>query len=67
MGKITGNEYLQYITEQLVEYIDKPAEDRKQAKKIAKAQKEQWLSRWFGVGGISLMLWLKKRKKQKQS
>jgi len=61
MGKITGNEYLQYLTEQLVEYIDKPAEERKQAKKIAKAQKEQWLLRWFGAGGMGIMLWWNKR------
>lgn len=61
MGKISGEEYLQYLTEQLVEYIDKPAEVRKQAKKIAKAQKEQWLTRWFGAGGTGLLMWLKRK------
>lgn len=61
MGKISGQEYVQYLTEQLVEYIDTPAEERKQAKKRAKAQKEQWLPRWFGVWGVSLLLWLKKK------
>jgi len=61
MGKITGQEYVQYITEQLVEYIETPVADRKQAKKEAKAMKEQWLPKWFGVGGASLLMWIKKK------
>jgi len=65
MGKISGQEYVQYLTEQLVEYMEKPSEDKIEAKKIAKAQKEQWLVRWFGAGGASLQLWLNKRRESR--
>ena len=61
MGKITGQEYVQYITEQLVEYMETPVDERRQAKKAAKATKEQWLPKWFGVGGASLLMWIKKK------
>jgi len=62
VGKITGQEYLQYITEQFVDYIETPASTRKNAKKAAKALKEPWLLRWFGAGGASILLWLKRKK-----
>ncbi|MFC6331419.1 YqzE family protein [Paenibacillus septentrionalis] len=62
MGKISGQEYVQYLTEQLVEYMETPANQKNEAKKIAKAHKEPWLVRWFGVGGASLLLWLNKRR-----
>jgi len=65
MGKITGQEYVQYLTEQFVEYMEKPSEQKIEAKKIAKAQKEQWLVRWFGACGASLQLWLNKRRESR--
>lgn len=61
MGKISGQEYLQYMTEQFVDYIETPAAERKDAKKAAKALKEPWLLRWFGVGGASILLWMKRK------
>lgn len=61
MAKITGQEYVHYITKQLVEYMEMPVDDRRQAKKAAKANKEPWLLRWFGVGGASLLMWIKKK------
>lgn len=60
--KITGQEYVQYLTEQLLEYIETPNEQRKLKKKEAKLNKEQWLIKWFGVGGASVFMWMKKRK-----
>lgn len=62
MGKITGQEYVQYLTEQLVEFMETPNEQRKLKKKEAKLMKEQWLLKWFGVGGASVLMWMKKRK-----
>lgn len=44
---ISSSEYIKYLTERVVGYIDKPTEEKQEAK----AQKEQWLIRWFGAGG----------------
>lgn len=48
---ISSSEYLKYLTERVVGYIDKPKSEKAQIKEQAKAQREQWLIRWFGVGG----------------
>lgn len=61
MAKITGQEYVAYLTEQLVEYIETPTGHRKEQKKAAKELKEPWLLKWFGVGGASILLWMKKK------
>jgi hypothetical protein len=56
-----GSELVKYMTEQLVTYMETPAEARKQNKTSAKAAREPWLTRWFGFGGMSLMLWWRAR------
>lgn len=52
-----GSELVKYMTEQLVAYMETPAETRKQSRTSAKAAREPWLTRWFGWGPLSLMLW----------
>ncbi|MOA07643.1 hypothetical protein D3C78_1273500 [compost metagenome] len=54
---IKGDEYVKYMTEQLMAYMDTPRTERKQARTSAKARREPWLTRWFGWGPVSLMLW----------
>ena len=61
-----GNDLVKYVTEQIVQYVEQPYEQRKEAKKIAKASREPWLVRWFGAGGLSIMLWMKKRQDKRQ-
>lgn len=56
-----GSELVKYMTEQLVTYMETPAETRKQSKTSAKATREPWLTRWFGWGPLSLMLWWRGR------
>lgn len=64
MGKITGQEYVQYLTERVVSYMDMPLEQRKELKQTAKATREPWLLRWFGVGGA--YVYMRKNKKKLQ-
>ncbi|MBD2870212.1 YqzE family protein [Paenibacillus arenilitoris] len=57
MAKIKGDEYVKFVTEQFVQYIETPKAERKQTRTSARAQREPWLTRWFGWGPMSLMLW----------
>ncbi|WP_139997750.1 YqzE family protein [Paenibacillus paridis] len=56
-----GEEYVKYMTEQFVAYIETPREERKQTRTSAKARREPWLTRWFGWGPVSIMLWWRGR------
>ncbi|QNK54447.1 YqzE family protein [Paenibacillus sp. PAMC21692] len=56
-----GSDLVKYMTEQFITYMETPSETRKQAKTSAKAAKEPWLTRWFGFGGMSLMMWWRGR------
>jgi hypothetical protein len=50
-----GSEYLKYVTEQVVSYMETPAdEDEKKHKKVSR---EPWLTKWFGVAPMGLMMW----------
>ncbi|MFD0962185.1 YqzE family protein [Paenibacillus chungangensis] len=52
---------VKYLTEQFVQFIETPHEQRKQAKASAKATKEPWLTRWFGWGPVGMLLWWKSK------
>jgi hypothetical protein len=59
MSKKENDEYIKFMTERLVHYIEMPQEVRKDKRKTAKALREPWLTRWFGVGAFGLVLWLR--------
>lgn len=59
----SSSEYIKYLTERVVSYIDKPKEEKMRLKEEAKAQKEQWLIRWFGAGG-AYIYYARKNKNQ---
>ncbi|RIX59389.1 YqzE family protein [Paenibacillus nanensis] len=61
MAKIKGDELVKFMTERFVEYLETPAESRKNARTSAKASREPWLTRWFGWGPASLMIWWRGR------
>ncbi|MCR2803767.1 YqzE family protein [Paenibacillus soyae] len=52
-----GSDLVKYMTERFVEYVETPAETRKQARTSAKAAREPWLIRWFGWGPAGLLIW----------
>lgn len=51
------NEYIKYLTQRFVTYIDTPRSERKQHKEQEKNQREHFMARWFGWGGYGLLLW----------
>jgi hypothetical protein len=61
-----SSEYLKFMTEKVVSYLDTPIEDA--AKKPEKLTREPWLTRWFGVIPMGLMMWWgQKRNKKKET
>ena len=56
-----ADEYVKYLTEQFVNYMERPREERKQLRSSAKASREPWLTRWFGWGPVSLLIWWRGR------
>lgn len=56
-----GDEYVKFMTEKFVAYIETPREERRQSRTSAKARREPWLTRWFGWGPMSIMLWWRGR------
>jgi hypothetical protein len=54
-----GSEYLKYVTEKVVSYIDAPADPEE--KKEKKRSREPWLTKWFGVAPMGLMMWWNNR------
>ncbi|RED56286.1 YqzE family protein [Cohnella lupini] len=54
-----GSEYLKYVTEQVVSYMDTPADENE--KKHKKVSREPWLTKWFGVAPMGLMMWWNNR------
>ena len=48
-----SDEWLQYVTEQLIEYIESP----RKARRKPKSARESWSSKWFGIVPMSLGIW----------
>ncbi|MCH1624910.1 YqzE family protein [Ferdinandcohnia quinoae] len=57
------NDYVKYVTQQFVSYIDKPKEIRKQTRKQRKDEQAPFSNRWFGILPIALMLLIKRSRK----
>ncbi|KOO43941.1 YqzE family protein [Priestia koreensis] len=61
------NDYVKFVTQQLVRYMDQPKEERVQ-KRIEKKEAQQQMqdplaNRWFGVLPSYFSLWLGKHRK----
>lgn len=50
-------DFVKYVTVQLVKYIDTPKEVRRQHRAIRKEMREHWSVRWFGMVPLSLSIW----------
>lgn len=54
-----GNDLIRYMTEQVVDYMGKPKEERKSTRK----RKEPWQTKWFGMLPLGVSMWAKDKKK----
>ncbi|ACJ33290.1 YqzE family protein [Anoxybacillus flavithermus] len=62
---MAGNDYVKFMTEQVVKYLDQPKDERKkqrqQKKEFRKQQKQPFLYRWFGVIPYAIILLFKRK------
>ncbi|ANB58811.1 yqzE-like family protein [Anoxybacillus sp. B7M1] len=58
---MSANDYVRFVTQQLVRYMDQPKEERKKRREERKQGKEPILYRLFGMIPLSLkLLWRRK-------
>ena len=53
---MAANDYVKFVTQQFVAYMDLPKEERKQKRMQRKQEKPPLLYRWFGMIPVSLRL-----------
>ncbi|MGR5984971.1 YqzE family protein [Bacillus cytotoxicus] len=63
---MSTNDYVRFVTQQFVSYMDDPKEDRKQKKERRRAEKAPFLNRWFGMMPLSAALLYQNVKKEKK-
>jgi hypothetical protein len=59
------NDYVKYITQTVVQYIDQPQNERKKLRQEKKEQRATFMYRWFGIVPFVFMLQLRERKQLK--
>ena len=62
MFVLSTNDYVKYMTQQLVRYMDTPKEERKAKKSIRKTERSPFSNRWFGILPFAVMFFMKKRR-----
>lgn len=58
------NDYVKYLTQTVVKYIDQPKEERRRMKQAKKETEATFLFRWFGILPFMLMSGIKKKKRK---
>ncbi|MFT4412607.1 YqzE family protein [Fredinandcohnia humi] len=64
---MSTNDYVKFVTQQIVSYIDKPKDVRKQTRQQRKEELPSLSNRWFGVLPLALSLLFKKRNDHKET
>ncbi len=57
------NDYVKYVTQQFVSYVDTPSEKRKAMKEERRASKPPFAYRWFGLIPFALAQAFKQKRK----
>ena len=59
---MSTNNYLKFITEEIVKYMNSPREERKERREADRQEGPVVASRWFGILPFSFKLFLKGRR-----
>ncbi|WP_226035035.1 YqzE family protein [Aquibacillus saliphilus] len=60
---MSGNDYVKFMTQEIVKYMDTPQDERKKRKNKQRMSKENNISgRWFGLLPFAFKLLVKKKK-----
>ncbi|MBA2873455.1 YqzE family protein [Thermaerobacillus caldiproteolyticus] len=58
---MSTNDYVKFVTQQFVTYMDQPKEERKKKRVQRKQEKPALLYRWFGMIPFSLRLLFRRK------
>lgn len=64
---MSTNDYLKFVTQQIVSYIDSPKEERLNKRLQKRTNQAPFQNRWFGMIPFATMLLLKKIRRKKAS
>ena len=53
---VKGQEFVKYVTEKVVHYIDTPSDQRREKRALRKQSSEPWQTRWFGMIPMALSM-----------
>ncbi|RSK27824.1 YqzE family protein [Bacillus sp. HMF5848] len=62
---MSTNDYVKYVTQQVVRYIDQPKAQRKHTKQTKRAQRDPFVTRWFGILPFAFQMIMKRNRKSK--
>jgi len=57
---MSTNNYLKFLTEEIVRYFNHPKDERKKKRKDERQTKAFYMNRWFGLLPFSFRLFIKK-------
>lgn len=58
---MTGNNYLKFMTEEIVRYFNNPKDVRKRKREEERMEQSVYLNRWFGVLPFSFRVFIKNK------
>ncbi|MBM7701553.1 YqzE family protein [Metabacillus iocasae] len=56
------NDYVKFVTQQFVQYMDQPKTERKMKRVQRKEERSPFPSRWFGMLPLGFMIWYRKKR-----
>ncbi|MGP4042337.1 YqzE family protein [Gracilibacillus sp. D59] len=59
---MASNDYVKYMTQRIVKYMDTPKDERKKLREERKKQEIAYSNKWFGVLPFAFRLFIQKRK-----
>ena len=59
---IANEDYVKYMTQRIVKYMDTPKDKRKQQRKERKEQNVNYSNKWFGVLPFAFRLFFQRKK-----
>jgi len=62
-----GKEYVAFVADRLVRYIETPADERRRMRRDARSRREPFLARWFGWALYGWLLQRRARRMERAS
>lgn len=59
---MADQDYVKYMTQRIVKYMDTPKEERKQQRRKKKEQNVNYSNKWFGVLPFAFRLFFQRKK-----